>query len=89
MPILISSAKFLTLLVSGSEISQWDGLDVVPADDCRVYACLTRPLPDYAIRHVFSKFGPIEYVQLQHDDRCVVGPSHMTGFGYCCLLPMA
>lgn len=39
------------------------------ADDTKVFACLTRPLPDYAIQHVFSNYGTVEYVRLQKDSR--------------------
>ena len=30
---------------------------------------LTRPLPDYALQHVFAQHGVVEYVRLQRDKR--------------------
>ncbi|KAK9804003.1 hypothetical protein WJX72_011888 [[Myrmecia] bisecta] len=38
-------------------------------DERRLFTLLTRPLPDYALEHVFSKYGQVEFVRLQHDKR--------------------
>lgn len=37
-------------------------------DDCKLFTALTRPMPEYAIHHLFSKFGKIDYVRLQPRD---------------------
>ena len=39
---------------------------------CTGLQVLTRPLPDYAIHHVFSQHGPVERVRLQSDTRYAV-----------------
>lgn len=38
-------------------------------NDMKVFTFLPRPLPDYAINHVFSKYGPVDYVKLKKDSR--------------------
>ena len=38
-------------------------------DDSKLFTILSRPLPDYALHYVFSKFGTIEYVRLLRDKR--------------------
>jgi RNA recognition motif-containing protein len=38
-------------------------------DDSVVYSALSRPLPDYALTHVFSQVGPVEYVRVLADER--------------------
>ncbi|GMH37093.1 hypothetical protein BSKO_04966 [Bryopsis sp. KO-2023] len=38
-------------------------------DDTKVYTALTRPMPEYTLHHLFSKFGKVEYVRLQQDRR--------------------
>ncbi|CAD7697503.1 unnamed protein product [Ostreobium quekettii] len=40
-----------------------------PEDDKKVFTMLSRQLPDYAIRHVFSKCGAVEGVRLHKDRR--------------------
>lgn len=37
-------------------------------DECKLFFALTRPMPDYSIKHLFSKFGEIDYVHLQQGD---------------------
>ena len=39
------------------------------ADGSKVFTALTRPLPDYAIQHVFAKYGEVESVRLLRDKR--------------------
>eukprot|EP00887_Chlorella_sp_A99_P005987 scaffold27.g5987.t1 len=39
------------------------------ADATVVYSALSRPLPDYALTHVFSQVGKVEYVRVLADDR--------------------
>ena len=38
-------------------------------DRSRLFSKLSRPLPDYALFHVFSKYGNVEFVRLQRDKR--------------------
>ena len=35
---------------------------VVP-DECTLFTVLTRPLPDYALQHVFAQHGLVEWVR--------------------------
>lgn len=51
--------------------NEWEA-ESAPTDDCLVYTMLTRPLPDYALRHTFSSYGTVIYVQLQRDPRFAV-----------------
>jgi hypothetical protein len=37
---------------------------VVP-DECTLFTNLTRPMPSYALQHVFSAHGPVEWVRSQ------------------------
>lgn len=39
------------------------------AEERRLYTSLERPMPDYALEHVFSRYGAIEFVRLQSDPR--------------------
>ena len=41
----------------------------VELDHSRLFSKLSRPLPDYALFHVFSKYGNVEFVRLQRDKR--------------------
>ena len=34
-----------------------------------VYSALNRPLPDYALTHVFQQCGPVEFVRVLPDER--------------------
>ena len=45
---------------------------------CHGLQVLTRPLPDYAIHHVFSQHGPVERVRLQSDTRYAVVQVHVS-----------
>lgn len=38
-------------------------------DDSKVFTALTRPMPEYSLHHLFSRFGKVEYVRLQQDSR--------------------
>ncbi|KAK9825572.1 hypothetical protein WJX74_007012 [Apatococcus lobatus] len=52
----------------GSEVS-WDGQSRMSLENGRLYTHLTRPLPDYCLEHIFSKYGKVEYVRLMADKR--------------------
>ncbi len=39
------------------------------AEERRLYTTLPRPLPDYALAHVFAQYGPVDFVRLQSDAR--------------------
>ncbi len=61
----------LTVILSvpkGSEVS-WDGQSRAALESGRLYTHLTRPLPDYCLEHIFSKYGKVEYVRLMADKR--------------------
>ena len=51
--------------------NDWEA-ESAPTDDCLLYTMLTRPLPDYALHHTFSAYGPVVDVQLQRDPRLAV-----------------
>lgn len=51
--------------------NEWEAESAAP-DECLVYTMLTRPLPDYALHHTFSSYGPVVYVQLQRDPRLAI-----------------
>ncbi|KAK9810800.1 hypothetical protein WJX73_008634 [Symbiochloris irregularis] len=36
-------------------------------DEHVVYTIMTRPMPSYALEHVFAAYGPVEWVRLQRD----------------------
>ncbi|PSC73543.1 RNA-binding 45 isoform B [Micractinium conductrix] len=44
-------------------------LGIPPHDDTIVYSALSRPLPDYALTHVFNQVGPVEFVRVLADER--------------------
>ena len=48
--------------------NEWEA-ESPATDECLVYTMLTRPLPDYALQHTFSEYGPVVYVRLQRDAR--------------------
>ena len=35
---------------------------MIQPDDCTLFTELSRPMPDYALEHVFAQHGPIEWV---------------------------
>jgi hypothetical protein len=39
------------------------------SDDTVVYSALHRPLPEYALTHVFSRCGAVEFVRVMDDQR--------------------
>lgn len=39
------------------------------AEERRLYTTLGRPMPDYALEHVFSAYGAVDFVRLQSDAR--------------------
>lgn len=43
--------------------------DCAGAEERRLYTTLPRPLPDYALAHVFAQYGPVDFVRLQSDAR--------------------
>lgn len=47
----------------------WESPQPAGAEAQRVYTTLPRPLPDYALQHVFEQFGTVEFVRLQSDQR--------------------
>ena len=48
-----------------------DGL--AGAEERRLYTSLERPMPDYALEHVFSRYGTVDFVRLQSNAcHCVV-----------------
>lgn len=47
----------------------WESADTIGAEEQRVYTTLPRPLPDYALQHVFAQFGVVDFVRLQSDPR--------------------
>lgn len=55
-------------LTTTSLVGTWDG-ESVPPDDTALYAFLTRPLPDYALEHVFNQHGNVEFVKVHQDAR--------------------
>lgn len=63
--------KSLVLVSDAGCDNDWEA-ESAPTDDCLVYTMLTRPLPDYALHHTFSSYGPVVYVQLQRDPRFAV-----------------
>ncbi|CAL8466686.1 g6222 [Coccomyxa elongata] len=42
---------------------------VIVPDECTLFTVLTRPLPDYALQHVFAQHGLVEWVHLRSDER--------------------
>ena len=55
-------------MLAGSEVS-WEGQSRLMLEKGRLYTHLTRPLPDYCLEHIFSKYGKVEYVRLMADKR--------------------
>lgn len=39
-------------------------MPVILPDECTLFTVLTRPMPDYALQHVFAQHGPVEWVLL-------------------------
>eukprot|EP00891_Asterochloris_glomerata_P003567 jgi/Astpho2/3567/Aster-x0169 len=55
---------------SPGSVASWEGESAPPPPDSHlVYTVLSRPLPDYAIEHTCRQCGPVEWVQLQQDQR--------------------
>eukprot|EP00192_Tetraselmis_astigmatica_P002068 CAMPEP_0117690412 /NCGR_PEP_ID=MMETSP0804-20121206/25109_1 /TAXON_ID=1074897 /ORGANISM="Tetraselmis astigmatica, Strain CCMP880" /LENGTH=994 /DNA_ID=CAMNT_0005503449 /DNA_START=86 /DNA_END=3070 /DNA_ORIENTATION=+ len=57
---------------TGETLRSWEaaGLlgDISETQEVLVYTFLQKPLPDYALQHVFSDVGPVTSVQLHPDD---------------------
>ena len=52
----------------GDDVASSGSAGAAP-DRSRLFSKLSRPLPDYAVFHVFSKYGNVESVSLQRDKR--------------------
>jgi hypothetical protein len=37
-------------------------MSVIMPDECTLFTVLTRPMPDYALQHVFSQHGAVDWV---------------------------
>ncbi|KAK9916623.1 hypothetical protein WJX75_005036 [Coccomyxa subellipsoidea] len=44
-------------------------MSVIMPDECTLFTVLTRPMPDYALQHVFSQHGAVDWVHLRSDGR--------------------
>lgn len=45
-------------------------LHMVQSDDYTLFTELSRPMPDYALEHVFAQHGPIEWVSAPACSSC-------------------
>ena len=43
---------------------------MIQSDDYTLFTELSRPMPDYALEHVFAQHGPIEWVSSTHACLC-------------------
>ena len=68
---LTVAARFWDVCALAGCDNEWEA-ESAATDDCLVYTMLTRPLPDYALHHTFSAYGPVVYVQLQRDPRLAI-----------------
>jgi RNA recognition motif-containing protein len=64
-----AAAQQAAAAAGSAGVSPIKGLAGLQGDETVVYSALSRPLPDYALTHVFSQVGPVEFVRVLADER--------------------